>query len=237
VESGGVPRGVAVIGELEVHSRDVGGFGTELERRMTARGLSVRGLARISGYSPGHISDLRSGRRAPSAEAACDLDDALGADGAVRLSAERAASAAARGEGRGEPAGGGVPLIRVERKRRGWAAAEMAGRLREVADDPDRMPHVQSLVRMIRQWEAGHKNPSERYRLLYCRVFGLSERELFGIGSAVAPGVVPGGGGGDVFLVVAVPRGARRVVVEFDGADAKAAGVVAVPGRLMLVGE
>jgi transcriptional regulator with XRE-family HTH domain len=66
-------------------------FGAELVRWMDQRGIGVRGLARQAGYSPGHISDLRSGRRAPSTEMAADLDDALGADGALRAAARRPA--------------------------------------------------------------------------------------------------------------------------------------------------
>jgi transcriptional regulator with XRE-family HTH domain len=67
-------------------------FGSELERLMRARGVSVRELHRRAGYSTGYISQLRRGLRRPSADAARDLDDALGAGG------ELAASAAAREE-------------------------------------------------------------------------------------------------------------------------------------------
>src|ERR1035437_1535359 len=58
-------------------------FGEELTRRMQAPKVGVRELARRTGYSHGHISDLRSGRKHPSPEAAQDLDDALKAGGAL----------------------------------------------------------------------------------------------------------------------------------------------------------
>jgi transcriptional regulator with XRE-family HTH domain len=61
----------------------MGDFDTELTRWMEARGLGVRELHRRSGYSAAYISQLRHGRRMPSPEAARDLDDALGADGAL----------------------------------------------------------------------------------------------------------------------------------------------------------
>jgi len=62
----------------------MGSFGVELTRLMKARGISVRKLAALSGYSHGHISDLKSGRRNPSLEAARDLDDALDGEGSLR---------------------------------------------------------------------------------------------------------------------------------------------------------
>lgn len=58
-------------------------FGTELTRWMEERGIGVRELHRRSGYSAGYISQLRQRRRRPSPEAACDFDDALGADGTL----------------------------------------------------------------------------------------------------------------------------------------------------------
>jgi transcriptional regulator with XRE-family HTH domain len=56
-------------------------FGEELARWMTARDVGVRKLAGRTGYSPGHISDLRNGNKRPSSDAGEDLDDALGAGG------------------------------------------------------------------------------------------------------------------------------------------------------------
>jgi tetratricopeptide (TPR) repeat protein len=61
----------------------MGDFGAELARWMLARGLGVRELHRRSGYSAGYITQLRQGRRNPSPDAARDLDDALGAGGAL----------------------------------------------------------------------------------------------------------------------------------------------------------
>ncbi|RBQ21464.1 XRE family transcriptional regulator [Spongiactinospora rosea] len=42
------------------------------------------------------------------------------------------------------------------------------------------LPDRESIIRNIKDWEAGAHKPSDRYRLLYCRVFGKSEAELFG---------------------------------------------------------
>jgi len=57
------------------------GFGDELARLMTARGVGVRELARIVYCNPGHISNLRSGKANPSPELAQSIDNALGAGG------------------------------------------------------------------------------------------------------------------------------------------------------------
>lgn len=57
-------------------------FGDELVRWMTARDTGVRKLAARTGYSPGYISELRSGKKPhPSPEVAQDLDYALEAEG------------------------------------------------------------------------------------------------------------------------------------------------------------
>jgi transcriptional regulator with XRE-family HTH domain len=85
------------------------GFGPELGRWMQARGLGVRELHRRSGYSAGYITQLRQGRRNPSAEAARDLDDALGAGGALAASAApRAALDLAQ---RSPFVAGGTPVV------------------------------------------------------------------------------------------------------------------------------
>ncbi len=71
--------------------------------------------------------------------------------------------------------------LRRQRRACGWAVPEMARQLREVAKvvgDP--LPEHDALVSMIRRWERG-AGVSERYRLHYCRAFGLPA-EKYGIG-------------------------------------------------------
>ncbi|MEU7894248.1 hypothetical protein AB0B45_15470 [Nonomuraea sp. NPDC049152] len=57
----------------------------------------------------------------------------------------------------------------------------MARRLRVAAGDNVRdLPDHEALVRSIRRWESGRiASLSERYRLLFCRAFGMSEGNLF----------------------------------------------------------
>ncbi|MGW4421159.1 transcriptional regulator [Streptosporangium sp. NPDC004631] len=71
--------------------------------------------------------------------------------------------------------------LRAERRNRLWSQKQMARALAEAADERTRahMPTRESLARMIKDWEAGRHQPKDPYRLLYCRVFDLSEAELF----------------------------------------------------------
>ncbi|WP_283139283.1 helix-turn-helix domain-containing protein [Rhizohabitans arisaemae] len=71
--------------------------------------------------------------------------------------------------------------LRAARQVRDWSLGKMARRLTDVADGHTRahLPTLESLVRMIRSWEAGKHRPKEPYPRLFARAFGLSEAELF----------------------------------------------------------
>ncbi|MER5644872.1 hypothetical protein [Streptosporangium sp. NPDC002524] len=73
--------------------------------------------------------------------------------------------------------------LRLRAARRGelWTQRDMARQLAEAADPHTRarLPERDSLIRMIKDWEAGKHQPKDPYRLLYCRVFGTEEAELF----------------------------------------------------------
>lgn len=56
-------------------------FGIELTRLMSAQNVGVHELARRSHYTAGYISNLRSGRKTPSREAAAELDALMHAEG------------------------------------------------------------------------------------------------------------------------------------------------------------
>jgi transcriptional regulator with XRE-family HTH domain len=72
--------------------------------------------------------------------------------------------------------------LQAERRDRLWSQKEMARRLAEAADDHTRarLPSRESMVRMIEDWEAGRHRPRDPYPVLYSRVFGVDEAELFG---------------------------------------------------------
>ncbi|MFI0938596.1 helix-turn-helix domain-containing protein [Streptomyces sp. NPDC021020] len=65
-------------------------FGVELARLRVLKGWSVRGLAERTAISEGHICNLQSGRRNPTAAVAAACDAALGADGALEALAGKA---------------------------------------------------------------------------------------------------------------------------------------------------
>ena len=67
-------------------------FSDEMARLMTASGIGVRALARMSGYSAGYLSRLRNGLQAPPDDTAARLDELLGADGALIAAARQHAS-------------------------------------------------------------------------------------------------------------------------------------------------
>jgi hypothetical protein len=56
-------------------------FSAELARLMDERGVGMRELTRRTHYEPGHISELRSGRKPSTPETARVLDSALAAGG------------------------------------------------------------------------------------------------------------------------------------------------------------
>jgi transcriptional regulator with XRE-family HTH domain len=62
-------------------------FADEVRRHMQARGMSLRGLARASGYDPSYLSKILSGRKPASPFLAKCLDDALGAGGTIKQAA------------------------------------------------------------------------------------------------------------------------------------------------------
>ncbi|MFC6085708.1 hypothetical protein [Sphaerisporangium aureirubrum] len=75
--------------------------------------------------------------------------------------------------------------LRSERRRHGWSQKELVRRLIDAADERTRahLPSRESIARRVRTHEAGEHQPDDPYRMLYCRVFGLDETELFGGGS------------------------------------------------------
>jgi hypothetical protein len=67
--------------------------------------------------------------------------------------------------------------LRAWRRSRGWDVPEMARQLRRAAGG-DPMPAHDSLVRMVRGWEAGRHVAGERYELLYAAALGISSEQI-----------------------------------------------------------
>jgi len=73
---------------------------------------------------------------------------------------------------------GEMPLgawLRQEREARGWSRREQARRLiaagRDAGDTA--MPSVDDMTHNTRRWERGDNEPTERYKLYYCKTFEI----------------------------------------------------------------
>ncbi|MFF0250197.1 hypothetical protein [Streptosporangium sandarakinum] len=86
--------------------------------------------------------------------------------------------------------------LSAERQKRLWSQRDLAGHMVQAAPEHARaqFPKRDSIVRRIKDYERGAHKPDEPYRTLYCRVFGLSEEELFAETST--PSFVPELAGG-----------------------------------------
>lgn len=68
--------------------------------------------------------------------------------------------------------------LRAEREARGWTVRKLAEKFSAASRARCAVPDVESMVPQIRRWERGGSGVGERYRALYCVVFGMTA-ELF----------------------------------------------------------
>jgi hypothetical protein len=73
---------------------------------------------------------------------------------------------------------GEMPLsvwLREQREARGWSKREQGRRLVQAGRDAGdtAMPSVEDMTRNIRRWEHGSSEPTERYKLYYCKTFEI----------------------------------------------------------------
>jgi len=81
--------------------------------------------------------------------------------------------------------------LRERRRAECWSQKDLVRRLVEAADERtrSRLPGRESMMREIRYHESGRHRPGPIYTELYCRVYGMTEDELFGIVSEPVPAV------------------------------------------------
>ena len=73
--------------------------------------------------------------------------------------------------------------LRAEREARGWTVRRLAEKFSAASRARCVVPDVESMIPQIRRWERGGAGVGERYRALYCVVFGMTA-ELFAAGRA-----------------------------------------------------
>ncbi|GAA0954010.1 hypothetical protein [Nonomuraea longicatena] len=66
-------------------------------------------------------------------------------------------------------------LLREKRRQAGWSQKQLAIRLFKAAGGGISLPELDSVIRRIKDHEAGRHHPADPYPLLYGRVLGLSE--------------------------------------------------------------
>ena len=63
--------------------------------------------------------------------------------------------------------------LRAEREARGWTYRSLAEKLSHASAGICPVPDVELIIPQIRRWERGAGGVGERYRTLYCIVFGM----------------------------------------------------------------
>jgi transcriptional regulator with XRE-family HTH domain len=110
--------------------------------------------------------------------------------------------------------------LRQQREARGWSRRELARRLIAVGRDAGdtAMPSVDDMTRSTRRWERGDNEPTERYKLYYCKTFEIPVTEF----GATAPGadtLSPIATVNTHGLSVSLGYVSGRLVIEISGLD------------------
>jgi hypothetical protein len=119
--------------------------------------------------------------------------------------------------------GGEMPLsvwLRQQREDRGWSRREQARRLIQAGRDAGdaAMPSVDDMTHNTRRWERGDNEPTERYKLYYCKTFEIPATEF----GTTAPGADPLSPIATVHahgLSVSLGYVSGRLVIEISGLD------------------
>ena len=107
--------------------------------------------------------------------------------------------------------------LRREREDRAWTKQETARRLVQAGKDAGdtAVPGVDGMCRYIYRWERGENGLTERYRLYYCKAFGIPAAR-FGPSTDDLPPAAQASTDG---LAVALRRVSGLLVIEISGLD------------------
>jgi transcriptional regulator with XRE-family HTH domain len=147
------------------------------------------------------------------------------------------------GKLQGVPAGDGseVPLsvwLREQREARSWSRKEQARRLIQAGRDAGdtSMPSVDGVYHNIHRWERGDNEPTERYKLYYCKTFEVPVTEF----GASAPRTDPLS---QIALInahglsVSLQYVAGRLVIDISGLETAESGPEAGPGLSLVTSQ
>jgi hypothetical protein len=138
-------------------------------------------------------------------------------------------------------AGDEIPLsvwLRQQRESRGWGRREQGRRLiqagREAGDTS--MPSVDGMYHNIHRWERGDNEPTERYKLYYCKTLGIPAA---GFGAEVpgADSLSPIATVNSHGLSVSLGYVSGRLVIEISGLDAREREAEPGPGLSLVTSQ
>jgi transcriptional regulator with XRE-family HTH domain len=128
--------------------------------------------------------------------------------------------------------------LRQQREAQGWSRREQARRLiqagREAGDTS--MPGVDGVYHNIHRWERGDNEPTERYKLYYCKTLGIPVTEFGAKVPRTDPlsqiAMVNAHG-----LSVSLQYASGRLVIEISGLDAPEAEAEPEPGLSLVTSQ
>ena len=136
---------------------------------------------------------------------------------------------------------GEMPLgawLRQQREDRGWSRREQARRLIQAGRDAGdtAMPSVDDMTRNTRRWERGDNEPTERYKLYYCKTFEIPATE-FGATAPRTDALSPIATFNAHALSVSVGYVSGRLVIEIFGLGTQAGEAEPGPGLSLVTSQ
>jgi len=128
--------------------------------------------------------------------------------------------------------------LRQQREARGWGRREQARRLIQAGRDAGdtSMPNVDGVYHNIHRWERGENEPTERYKLYYCKTFGIPVTE-FGAKTPRTDSLSPIATVNAHGLSVSLGYVSGRLVIEISGLDTEEEEAEPGPGLSLVTSQ
>ena len=128
--------------------------------------------------------------------------------------------------------------LRQQREARGWSRREQARRLiqagRETGDTS--MPSVDGVYHNIHRWERGDNEPTERYKLYYCKTFEIPAAG-FGAETPGTDSLSPIATVNAHGLSVSLAYASGRLMIEISGLDTGESEAEPAPGLSLVTSQ